>query len=671
MDTIEATKMVMERIQNIDPVNASKIMGYILIQDQGENEMIRLAFGPENLLASVIKQAKALIDISSNTSSAPSSPSPFTHQRSPRIIIPNNGFHHMNPPPLSPHSPWSSSGSFPDRRSSPRAASYASVVNGGGGSSASFYNSFNDATEDYSNNSGLQVATDQLSFLDNSKNGDFMDPIVSPGGRSDSILFPYPNSTTDWSADGNSCGDAHNHFHRRSCSVNDMFFGGGTGNDDLGNGLGGWRPCMYYARGFCKNGTSCKFIHGNGDEMCLGSSSPTAIAGSPTGNIDGFEDFLRIKAIQQQQRVAAMAAGGPHPFSFNRCMNFLNDSPRSPSSAAAALMMGEDFHKYGRFRPDRHDLMGLGNSNSSSRQIYLTFPADSTFKEEDVSNYFSIFGPVQDVRIPYQQKRMFGFVTFVLPETVKAILAKGNPHFVCDSRVLVKPYKEKGKIPDKKHQQNDRGDFSSCLSPTALEAAEPFDHIPFGARMFNHEMMLRRKLENHAELQQAIDLQDRKLMNMHLNDVNNHHQHHNISRSQSLVLASDFNNENNGSEGEVNGSGIQGIGTGGSDIKVVSEVNDENQDNNDNKDTSDFNQSFDHILPDNLFTSPTKTAAIKHQSIFSTNIQEAGGGGGGGGGGDSAPPSAASSAALNMAASLNSCYFQMPRSFCGQEAIEM
>ena len=44
---------------------------------------------------------------------------------------------------------------------------------------------------------------------------------------------------------------------------------------------------------------------------------------------------------------------------------------------------------------------------------------------------------------------MFGFVTFVYPETVKLILAKGNPHFICDARVLVKPYKEKGKVPDK------------------------------------------------------------------------------------------------------------------------------------------------------------------------------------------------------------------------------
>lgn len=60
-----------------------------------------------------------------------------------------------------------------------------------------------------------------------------------------------------------------------------------------------------------------------------------------------------------------------------------------------------------------------------------------------------MFGPVNDVRIPYQQKRMFGFVTFQYSETVKLILAKGNPHYVCDSRVLVKPYKEKGKVPDK------------------------------------------------------------------------------------------------------------------------------------------------------------------------------------------------------------------------------
>ncbi|URE43799.1 Zinc finger C-x8-C-x5-C-x3-H type (and similar) [Musa troglodytarum] len=41
---------------------------------------------------------------------------------------------------------------------------------------------------------------------------------------------------------------------------------------------------------------------------------------------------------------------------------------------------------------------------------------------------------------------MFGFITFVYPETMKLILAKGNPHFIYNARVLIKPYKEKGKI---------------------------------------------------------------------------------------------------------------------------------------------------------------------------------------------------------------------------------
>lgn len=72
---------------------------------------------------------------------------------------------------------------------------------------------------------------------------------------------------------------------------------------------------------------------------------------------------------------------------------------------------------------------------------------------------------MQDVRIPYQQKRMFGFVTFVYPETVKLILAKGNPHFVCDARVLVKPYKEKGKVPDKYRHFPTHSRFNLLCSP--------------------------------------------------------------------------------------------------------------------------------------------------------------------------------------------------------------
>ncbi|KAI3673696.1 hypothetical protein L6452_39822 [Arctium lappa] len=106
-----------------------------------------------------------------------------------------------------------------------------------------------------------------------------------------------------------------------------------------------------------------------------------------------------------------------------------------------------------RFMENRYERANLnpGPIVSGSKQIYLTFPAESTFTEDDVANYFSTFGPVQDVRIPCQQKRMFGFVTFHNAETVQMILSKGNPHYVCGARVLVKPYREKLKLFDRKY----------------------------------------------------------------------------------------------------------------------------------------------------------------------------------------------------------------------------
>lgn len=41
-----------------------------------------------------------------------------------------------------------------------------------------------------------------------------------------------------------------------------------------------------------------------------------------------------------------------------------------------------------------------------------------------------------------------------------------------------------------------------------------------------HEMLLRRKLEEQAELQQAIELQGRRMMNLQLPDIKNDRLHH-------------------------------------------------------------------------------------------------------------------------------------------------
>ncbi|KAK1399750.1 hypothetical protein POM88_009613 [Heracleum sosnowskyi] len=188
--------------------------------------------------------------------------------------------------------------------------------------------------------------------------------------------------------------------------------------------------------------------------------------------------------------LASQLLGGSNfpysPKGMNLLLQQQNDSPRA-AAAVAALMLGEEMKFAGSPRLERSEFAMNGMVNPVSRQIYLTFPADSTFREEDVSNYFSIFGPVQDVRIPYQQKYMFGFVTFVYPDTVKLILAKGNPHFVCDARVLVKPYKEKGKVPDKFREQQhmDRLEFAACGSPTGLDLRDPYD-LHFEARMLQN-----------------------------------------------------------------------------------------------------------------------------------------------------------------------------------------
>ncbi|KAG5385879.1 hypothetical protein BRARA_I03519 [Brassica rapa] len=399
MDGYEATRIVLSRIQALDPDNASKIMGLLLLQDHGEKEMIRLAFGPENLVHSVIVKAKKELGLMSCSR-------PLWSQE--ELMSPKNN----------------------TRGSSLNPASLPFYANGGG-------RSFKDMTNEF----------------------EFMDD-VNLGS-----------------------------VHARSGSCG--FDGLGYGESDLG--FGGV-PCSYFARGFCKNGSSCRFVHSDGGGELVGSPSRM--------------ELLRSNSVPPRLAHQFMTRSSFSP----KGVNLQNSDAQR--AAAAALMMGDEFQKLGRWRPERIDLSAM--ACPASRQIYLTFPADSRFREEDVSNYFSTFGPVQDVRIPYQQKRMFGFVTFLYPETVKSILAKGNPHFVCDSRVLVKPYKEKGKVPDK-YRTNQTTELE--LSPTGLDSS-PRDVLG-GRGFYNNaqDVMWRSKFE-----EEILELQSRRLMNMQLLDVKNHFQ---------------------------------------------------------------------------------------------------------------------------------------------------
>ncbi|KAM1811938.1 hypothetical protein ACFX12_028520 [Malus domestica] len=552
MDSYEATRIVFSRIQNLDPENASKIMGLLLIQDHGEKEMIRLAFGPEAFLHSVIlKSRKELgVSLSSNSPSSPStpsSPSPFT-----------------NPIAISRQNSCSSSSrlslTIPNLSSS--SASWAAIcelrtqeeIN-------SFYGGSNGGVPaDVMDEFQLQ---EQLSFLNDGcpppmvgpKSPDFFYPqsnlSSSPTTASDPNLFPSLHGSANWGGGGGGGGGP---LHRRSCSVSDVCM------EDPNSGFG-WKPCLYFARGYCKNGASCRFLHSGGLGDAVVDGGGQVVVGSPSKlEMMDHEALLRSKTAQQQRLAAASqlmaASANSFPYS-SKCMNFLLQQQQTDSqrAAAASLMMGDDMHKFSRSRLERTDFSmngGAGIVNPASRQIYLTFPANSTFREEDVSNYFSMYGPVQDVRIPYQQKRMFGFVTFLYPETVKLILAKGNPHFVCDARVLVKPYKEKGKAHEKyknsltfsfdlclnystrkQQQQVERGDLSPCGTPTGLDGRDPYD-LQLGAKMFynSQDMLWRRKLEEQADLQ-ALEIQSRRLMGLQLHDVKKHH-HHALSASSPI-----------------------------------------------------------------------------------------------------------------------------------------
>ncbi|KAL5143413.1 Zinc finger CCCH domain-containing protein 53 [Glycine soja] len=631
MDSYEATRVVFSRIQNLDPENASKIMGLLLLQDHGEKELIRLAFGPEALVHSVILKARKELGLPSNsphTTSTLPSPSPYlskqnsTSSRLSALTIPN------------PSASWPTMSELqtPD-----------DLVAGSLTSSSSlpyYANGGSDPVDEFQ----LQ---DQLAFLNDGSN-------TSTSHKNNNPDLFYPNNNSDLSSSPTTAADPTlfpsdgwgGSLHRRSCSVSDACLG----SEDPNSGLG-WKPCLYFARGYCKNGTSCRFLHGGLGDADVGGAA-AAMVGSPS-KIEMMEqchELLRSKSFQQQRLAAAsqLMASSIFPYS-PKSMNFLlqqqqNDTQRA---AAAALMMSEDLHKFGRSRLERNDfsLNSPVMVNPASRQIYLTFPADSTFREEDVSNYFSIYGPVQDVRIPYQQKRMFGFVTFVYPETVKLILSKGNPHFVCDARVLVKPYKEKGKVPDKyrhppplstlmkQQQQVDRGDFSPCGTPTGLDARDQFD-LQLGGRMLynTQDMLWRRKLEEQADLQQALELQSRRLMGLQLLDIKKHHQralstgspipsptHSPNMFNQNIVPSFHINSESPKESGSTSApastasvsAGQQPVNIAiGKEVVVNGEngYKEGNGKQSSSHDDCDLQECLEHNLPDSPFASPTKAA---------------------------------------------------------------
>uniref|UniRef100_A0A5B7A079 Zinc finger CCCH domain-containing protein 18 n=2 Tax=Davidia involucrata TaxID=16924 RepID=A0A5B7A079_DAVIN len=502
MDFSESTKVVYNRIQKLEPENVSKIIGYLLLQDHGEREMLRLAFSPDNLIHSLINKAKTDLGLSSKQAvSAPIS----TPQSNPAPVsdIP------LQFTPFSPASsrPFSSPATL--RAANPYWDPQAPVDQQPVHNLEFVPPAYSDSVaDDYRLQNQFQFLSveDQLDSV-NTVSSDF------------SSNFYYPEAAL---------GPRNS---RRSPSLPEFPV----------------KVCHYFSKGYCKHGNNCRYFHGhpmpesfsqnfnpssnelaNEDHVVSPGSLekieleltellksrrgfPVSIASLP---MMYYEKYGR--SLQAEGYLTESQRHGKAGYSLSKLLSRLKNSIRviDRPHGQHSLILAEDVPKYMDYNGERNEHGGIV---AGSRQIYLTFPAESTFTEQDVFSYFNKFGPVQDVRIPCQQKRMFGFVTFAFAETVKQILTKGNPHFVRGARVLVKPYREKSRLVDRKYTEKIQ--HPMFYGSHFLDAESELHSMPRGCD--NSRLLRKQLMEEH---EQALELERRRLLELQLvPKAMNHH----------------------------------------------------------------------------------------------------------------------------------------------------
>ncbi|KAG0583822.1 hypothetical protein KC19_3G165500 [Ceratodon purpureus] len=515
MDSYEATRIVYGRVQALEPETGSKIMLHLLLQEHGEREMMRLALGSNVLMQSVVKKAKKELGLEDARGAS------MLQQRPAPLYIPDHEF----------------GSSFSNVLSSPSLHDQVKL--------AALQQQQVQQQQQQQHQQQLFLQ-DQLPLHDHlSLLSDAVDQQNSLRVHSD---YYYPETYAFLNS-------SKELLHSRSSSSRASPIVDSSSPPDLGPTLA-WKPCLYFARGYCKHGSSCRFLHGpmressgspassNGhrelrvddgmapgslerleielQELLRGRRAPVSIASLPQLYYERFG-----KTLQAEGYLTESQRHGKAGYSLTKLLARLKNTVtlidsgllRHKHTAGClnrphgqhAVVLAEDAHRFTAYRSDHRgeDLSGI---NPSSRQIYLTFPAESTFTEEDVTSHFRAYGPVQDVRIPYQQKRMFGFVTFVYSETVKAILSEGNPHYICGARVLVKPYREKGKHGDSR-KYSERADHARFVQNRNIDGKD-FDYHAV-TKFYEEEEAFTRRLEE----EEALEQERRRLAELHLVDA--------------------------------------------------------------------------------------------------------------------------------------------------------
>ncbi|XP_017410607.2 zinc finger CCCH domain-containing protein 18 isoform X2 [Vigna angularis] len=464
MDISHYTRIVFDKIHKFEPEHARKIIGYLLLQDHGELEMAKWASYPDCYIREVAFQAKReLLRLSAKPDILPIS----------HMVNPQQGYGHLAI--MSPRTPTTPNFQVPPLYWDPQPA---------GNINQDFMamNYMDSVIE-------LQKQT-QLCSLEN---------------RIDAVKTGTVGVANDYYRDASAAnlgGKAGKRFSEYPMKV-----------------------CHYFNKGFCKHGNNCRFYHGqvapenlsqmygsdaSGEDQVISPGSLAQLEKEIIELLRSRDDAISIaslpmayydrykKVLQADGYLTESQRHGKSGYSLTKLLARLKNSIRLivRPHGQHSVTLAED-------APTQMKKGEFPRNISASRQIYLTFPADSTFTEDDVSNYFNTFGPVADVRIPNQQRRMFGFVTFAHSETVKTVLDKGNPHCVRGSRVLVKPYREKAKINERKF--TDRLEHTFCYSPHCVDTDSELNSTP---RSLGNHKSFRRQLQ---EQEQALEHERRSL----------------------------------------------------------------------------------------------------------------------------------------------------------------
>lgn len=211
MDGFEATRVVMSRIQALDSENAHRIMRALLMQEHGQQGMIRLAFAPDVLFQSVVVRAGVELGVATGTPSAAASP----------VLLRQNSW----VPPLSILSSSNSGTTC----------------------------SYGLRDEQWSSDELVSPNNLGLSPFYGGVDADLMDEL---------FLDDYRAAARNSNPNGGETFRLHMEYRRQS--GNDMKWGTNGYNhhrSSSGDWLA-WKPCVYFARGYCKNGNACRFLHG-------------------------------------------------------------------------------------------------------------------------------------------------------------------------------------------------------------------------------------------------------------------------------------------------------------------------------------------------------------------------------------------------------------------------